>query len=119
MCELHYVNANFLQEADGKLTGLRNQRRCGLSHEGESRAMRTPILRRAVPRLIEIDSCTWESKSVKQVNTSLWYLRHFHGVRAPDTRSPGRLYGLVWIQNLVPGRTQRQGCHKMFTYKIR
>lgn len=84
-----------------ELTGLRIQHRCGLSHEDESWAMRTLILRQEVPRLTEIDSCTWESESVKRVSTSLWYLRHFHGVCAPNTRSPGRLYGLVWKQNKV------------------
>jgi hypothetical protein len=57
-------------KSTGKLTDLRTQRRCGLSHEDESWAMRTPVPRRGVPMLTEIDSCTWESPSIKQVSTS-------------------------------------------------
>lgn len=58
------------EKPTGKLTDLRTQRPCGLSHEDESWAVRIRVPRRGVPMLKEIDSCTWESPSIKQAGTS-------------------------------------------------
>ena len=92
------------EKSTGKLTDLRTQRPCGLSHEDESWAMRTQAPRQGVPMLTEIDSCTWEAPSIKQVNTNYHTYGTFMASARQTPAAPADCIDLSGIiYNLVPG----------------